>query len=264
MNALTTRPELRKKIVLLSITVIIEGVAFIFFWSVLRKAAAPDTQASLESHTSDALPNLLSDLNLILPISFLAILLGIACAFYLEEWLSATSWVRRLIESQIAFLTGIPSLLYGLLAVVIFFGYAGVFKATGTTFQQNTVLFYTETLIFILMVMPIATKITQEALRSVETSIRESAYALGANRWQVLTKQVVPRAFPQMLAGGCSAMSRAFTAAALLTSIHIWSYTTGLRGLPDRFMLFLAGALLLSNASSFLTEIYVPASTQQN
>ena len=196
--------------------------------------------------------------------SLLAILLGIVCAFYLEEWLSSTSWIRRFIESQVAFLTGIPSLLYGLLAVIIFFGYAGVFKATRTTFQHNTALFYTEMLIFILMVIPVAIKATQEALRSVETPIRESTYALGANRWQVLTQQVIPRAFPQMLAGGCRAMSQAFAAAALLTGIHIWSHTTGLRGLPDRFMLFLGGALLLSNASSFLTEIYVPASTQQN
>lgn len=259
-----SRPELRKKIVLLSITVIIEGVAFIFFWSFLRKTDAANMQVSSSSRLSDVLPSLLSDLNLILPISLLAILLGIACAFYLEEWLSATSWVRHFIESQTAFLTGISSVLYGLLAVVIFFSYAGVSKATGTTFQHSTVLFYTEALIFILMVIPVAIKTTQEALRSVETPIRESAYALGANRWQLLTKQVIPRAFPWMLAGGCKAMSRAFAAAALLIGVYTWSYTTGLRDLPDRFLLFLGGALLLSNASSFLTEIFVPASTQQN
>ena len=264
MNALMTPPELRKKIVLLSTTVIIEIVALIFFWNFLKKTDVTNRQTSTASGTSDGLPNLIGDLNFILPMSFLAILLGIVCAFYLEEWLSETSWIRRFIESQVAFLTGIPSLLYGLLAVVIFFGYAGVFTATEATLQHNTALFYTEALIFILMVIPVAIKATQEALCSVETPIRESTYALGANRWQVLTQQVVPRAFPQMLAGGCTAMSRALAAAALLTSIHIWSHTTGLRELPDRFILFLGGALLLSNASSFLTEIYVPASTQQN
>ncbi len=258
------RPELRKKIVLLSITVIIEGVAFIFLWSVLRETDTANTPVSSVSHTSEVLTRLLSDLNLILPISLLAILLGMACAFYLEEWLSATNWTRHFVESQTAFLTGIPSLLYGLLSVVIFFSYVGVFKTTRTMLQHNTALFYTEALIFILMVMPVAIKTTQEALRSVGTPIRESAYALGANRWQVLTKQVVPRAFPWMFAGGCRAMSRALAAAALLIGIYTWNYTTGLRGLPDRFMLFLGGALLLSNASSFLTEIYVPASTQQN
>lgn len=274
MNSLMMRPELRKKIVLLSITVIIEIIALIFFWNVLKKADVMNIQTSPASVTSDRLPNVLGDLNLILPISFLAILLGIACAFYIEEWLSATNWVRRFIESQVALLTGIPSLLYGLLAVAVLFGYAGVFKATlqnaegstlaGTPFQRNTGLFYTETLIFILMVMPVAIKTTQKALQSVETPIRESAYALGATQWQVLTKQVVPRAFPRMLAGGCRTMARAFAAAALLVAIQAWSYTTELRGFPDRFILFLGGALLLSNASSFLIEIYVPASTQHN
>lgn len=274
MNSLMTRPKLRKKIILLSITVIIEIVALIFFWNALKKTDVTNGQASPALGTSGGLPNLLGDLNLILPISFLVILLGIACAFYVEEWLSATNWVRRFIESQVAFLTGIPSLLYGLLAVAVFFGYAGVFKATlqnaegsalaGTPFQRNTALFYTETLIFILTVMPVAIKTTQTALRSVETPIRESAYALGATQWQVLTKQVVPRAFPRMLAGGCRAMARAFAAAALLVGIYAWSHTMELRGFPDRFMLFLGGALLLSNASSFLTEIYVPASTQHN
>ena len=269
-----TRPELRKKIILLSITVIIEVVALIFFWNVLKKTDAANMQALSASSTSDALPSLFSDLNLILLISFLAILLGIACAFYIEERLSATSWVRRFIESQVAFLTGVPSLLYGLLAVVVFFGYAGVFKATtqnaegsavaGATFQHNTALFYTETLIFILAVMPVAIKTTQKALRSVETPIRESVYALGATQRQVLTKQVMPRAFPRILSGGCRATARAFAAAALLVSIQAWSYTTGFRGFPDRFILFLGGALLLSNVSSFLIEIYVPASTQHN
>ena len=268
------RPELKRKIILLSITVLIEIVALIFFWNVLTKADVKNIQTSPAWGTSDGLPNLLGDFNLILPISFLAILLGMACAFYVEEWLSVTNWVRRFIESQVTLLTGIPSLLYGLLAVVVFFGYAGVFKATlqnaegsalaGTLFQHNTALFYTETLIFIFAVMPVAIKTTQKALRSVETPIRESAYALGATEWQVLTKQVVPRAFPRMLAGGCRAMARAFAAAALLISIQTWSYTTELRGFSDRFILFLGGALLLSNASSFLIGIYVPASTQHN
>ena len=264
-----TRPELRKKNTLQGITVIIAGFLFIFFWNDLKKTGTANIQTPLASRISGTLPSLLSDLNLILPISLLAVLLGIACAFYLEEWLPATSWVRRFIESQVAFLTEIPSLLYGLLAIAILFNYTGVFKEIGTSspvqnvnqsgleatlFQRNTTMFYTETLVFIFMVMPIAIKTTQEALRSVETPVRESAYVLGANQWQVLAKQVVPLAFPRMLAGACRAMSRALAAGALLIGIHIPGHTTGPRGIPDRFMLFLGGALLLSTISSFLKE----------
>lgn len=264
-----TRSELRKRIALQGIAFIIVGAVFIFLWNDLKKTGAANIQGSLVSRISGTLPNLLSDLNLILPISLLAVLFGIVCAFYLQEWLSATSWIRRFIESHVAFLTEIPSLLYGLLAIAILFNYAGVFKEIGTSppvqnanqpglevapFQRNTTVFYTEAFIFILMVMPVAIKTTQEALRSVATPIRESAYVLGANQWQVLAKQVVPLAFPRVLAGGCRAMSRALAAAALLIGIHIPSNTTGTRGIPDRFMLFLVGALLLSTISNFLKE----------
>ena len=269
----TTRPQLRKKIALQGTAFIIVGAAFIFLWNDLKKTDAANIQTSSASRISGTLPSLLSDLNLILPISLLAILFGVACAFYLEEWLSATSWVRRFIESHVAFLTEIPSLLYGLLAIAILFSYAGVFKEIGTSppvqnvnesglavvpFQRNTTMFYAEALIFISMVMPVAIKTTQEALRSVAIPIRESAYVLGANQWQVLAKQVVPLAFPRILSGGCRAMSRALAAAALLIGIHIWDHTTGPRGIPDRFILFSGGALLLSTVSNFLIEIYDP------
>ena len=268
----TTRPQLRKKIALQGTAFIIVGAAFIFLWNDLKKTDAANIQTSSASRISGTLPSLLSDLNLILPISLLAILFGVACAFYLEEWLSATSWVRRFIESHVAFLTEIPSLLYGLLAIAILFSYAGVFKEIGTSppvqnvnesglavvpFQRNTTMFYAEALIFISMVMPVAIKTTQEALRSVAIPIRESAYVLGANQWQVLAKQVVPLAFPRILSGGCRAMSRALAAAALLIGIHIWDHTTGPRGIPDRFILFSGGALLLSTVSSFLKGIGV-------
>lgn len=254
MNSLMRRPELRKKIVLQGITVIIVGAAFIFLWDDFKKIAAVNIQTSSGSRISGTLPNLLSDLNLILSISLLAVLLGVACAFYLEEWLSATNWVRGFIENQVAFLTEIPSLLYGLLAIVFLFTYTGVSGLEVIPLQRNSTLFFAEALTFILIVMPVAIKTTQEALRSVATPIRESAYVLGANQWQVLAKQVVPIAFPRMLAGACRAMSRALAAAALLIGIHIPGHTTGPRGIPDRFMLFLGGALLLSTISSFLKE----------
>lgn len=152
---------------------------------------------------------------------------------------------------------------------MILFGYTGIFKEIGTPppvqnvkeseleaifFQRNTAMFHAETLTFILMVMPVAIKTTQEALRSIATPIRESAYVLGANQWQVLAKQVVPIAFPRVFAGACHAMSRALAAAVLLIGIHIPGHTTGARGIPDKFMLFLGGALLLSTISSFLKE----------
>lgn len=208
---------------------------------------------------------LLNDLYIVLSISLLTVLFGIASTFYLEEWLPKTNWIRRLIESLVAILTGIPSVLYGILAIGIFFTDAGALKAIGifplpqhteaALFQRNTPRFYAGVLTFIVMVLPVTIKTTQDALRSVVTPIREAAYALGASQWQVLTKQVVPLAFTQMLAGGCRAMSRAFATAALLIGIYTWHYATEPGGISNRFILFLSIALFLTIFSSVLIEL---------
>ena len=254
-----------------SIALLTLVAVFIPVWNVLTKTHLSDVQTSSIASASDPLPNLLSDLYLFLSISFLAILLGITCAFYLEEWLPQTNWIRRLVESQVALFSGIPSLLYGLLVVTICLPYTGAFKAieaslsvenldvtplSATAFQGDTTLFYAAGLTFVLLVMPRAIKATQEALRSVPMPIRESAYALGASRWQVLMKHVVPLAIPRVLVGGCRAMSCALAAAALFIGIYIWGHTTQSGQMSSRFALFLGGALLLSILSSFLAERY--------
>ena len=267
MNSMTTRAARKQKIVLQSITFVILGVAFILMWNVLIKTRVVSMQAVSAAPLPNAMPtNLFSDLYLVLLMSFLAILFGIACAFYLQEWLPETNWVRRLIEGLVAILTGIPSLLFGILAIGIFFSYAGTLKMIGGSpvpqnaeaipVQHDTTLFYAGALTFILMVMPVTIRTTQGALRSVETPIREAAYALGASKWQVLMRQVMPLAFTRILAGGCRAMSRAFATAALLIGIYTWHYTTEAGGIPGRFMLFLSGSLFLSVFSSTLIEMY--------
>ena len=274
MNAMTTRAERKQKIVLQSIAFIILGVAFIFLWHELRKARTTSAQTASEAVLLSVLPSLFNDLYIVLPISLLAILFGIAFAFYLEEWLPATNWIRRLIESLVAILTGIPSLAYGILAILIFFSYADTLKEVGDlplpenieaiSSELKTTVFYAEALTFILMVTPLTIKTTQEALRSVATPIREAAYALGASQWQVLTRQVVPLAFTRMLAGGCRAMARAFATLALLIGVYTWHYTTDAGGMSSRFILFLGVALFLSVFSSSLTEVYDSHLAQHN
>ena len=266
MSSITTRAKRKQKIVSQGIAFIILGVTFIFIWHALKNARVTDGQPAPEAILLSALSALFNDLYLVLLISLLAILFGIAFAFYLEEWLSVTNWIRRLIESLVAILTGIPSLAYGILAILIFFGYADTVKEAIKAFplpenieaipsQIETTVFYAEALTFILMVMPLTIKTTQEALRSVATPIREAAYVLGANRWQVLTRQVAPLAFTRILAGGCRAMSRAFATAALLIGIYTWTYTTEPGEMSSRFIIFLSIALFLSIFSSTLIEM---------
>ena len=275
MNSMTTRAERKQKIVLQSIAFIILGIAFVGLWHELKNARATGGQPASEAILLSALSSLLNNLYIVLLMSLVAILFGIACAFYLEEWLPATNWIRRLIESLIAILTGIPSIAYGILAILIFFSYADTLKEAIEAFpisenieaipsQIETTLFYAEALTFILMVMPLTIKTTQEALRSVATPIREAAYVLGASQWQVLTRQVVPIAFTRILAGGCRSMSRAFAMAALLVGIYTWHYTTEPGGMSGRFILFLSVALGLSIFSSTLIWAHGSDSAQHS
>ncbi len=266
--------------VLQRITFILLGIVGIPVWNVLQKADAADTEAASALTPLNTLSPLLNDLYAVLSISFLAILFGIACAFYLQEWLPETNWIRRLVENVIAILSGVPSIFYGILATGIFFYSAGILKAIGVfpvpqniedgsaleliSFQNDTPVFYIAVLVFILMVMPITIQTTQAALGSVATPIREAAYALGASHWQVLRRQVIPLAFTRILAGGCRAMSGALATAALIIGIYIWRYTTDPGAFSNRFVLFLSGALFLSIFSSTLIKLYASASDRFN
>ena len=266
MNSMNTRAERKQKVVLQSTPFFIIGIAAGIAAILISNAVKKMDATNIQVVSPNALSMLINDLYIVLSVSLLAILLGIVCAFYLEEWLPKTNWVRRLIESHIAVLTGIPSVLYGILAISIFLSYAGTLKVIegappaqnteAIPFQRHTTLFLGEVLIFIFMVMPVTIKTTQEALRSVATPVREAAYALGAGQWQVLTRHVVPIAFTRMLAGGCRAMARAFATAALLIGTYVWHYTTETDGMSNRFLLFLGAALFLSVFSSTLVEIH--------
>lgn len=279
MDVMMTCAKRNRKFVSQSITFILLGVACIPIWNVLQKTHAADTEAASAVVPLNTLSSLLNDLYTVLLISFFAILFGIVCAFYLQEWLRETNWIRRCIENVVAILSGIPSIFYGILATGIFFSYAGTLKAIGilaaprntvnavlepVSFQRDTTVFYVGVLTFILMVMPMTIKATQAALRSVATPIREAAYALGASHWQVLRRQVMPIAFTRILAGGCRAMSGALATVALIIGIYTWQYTADPGEMPNRFVIFLSGALFLSIFSSILIKLYTTASAQSN
>ncbi len=276
MNVMTTCALRKQKLVSQIITFIFIGIVGAPISGVLQKTYAADTEAASAATPLNTLSPLLDDLYTVLSISFVAILFGIACAFYLQEWLPQTNWVRRFIESVVAILGGVPSIFYGILAIGIFFTDAGTLKTVGIvrgpqdigdgsalgplSFQYDTPVFYIVVLTFILMVTPMTIKTTQAALRSVATPIREATYALGASHWQVLRRQVIPIALTRILATGCRAMSSALATVALIFGIYIWQYTNGPREMSNRFILFLSGALFLSIFSSVLIKLCASAS----
>lgn len=106
--------------------------------------------------------------------------------------------VNRAVEVNISNLAAVPSIIYGLLGLALFVTFAGLSKsllAGGLTLA--------------LLVLPIIIIASREALRAVPVSIEQGAMALGATRWQAVSRQTVPAAFPGMLTGTILAMSRA-------------------------------------------------------
>ena len=142
----------------------------------------------------------------------LAVPVGVGAAVYLEEY-ADRGWWARLIEVNIANLAGVPSVIYGLLALGIFVRTLGF---------GRSVLAAAATLA--LLVLPVVILSSREALRAVPPSLREASYALGATRWQTVRHQVLPAALPGMLTGTILALSRAIGEAAPLIAIGALTY----------------------------------------
>ncbi|MCE2455905.1 MAG: phosphate ABC transporter permease PstA [Gemmatimonadetes bacterium] len=123
--------------------------------------------------------------------------LGVASSIYLEEY-APDNWVRRLIQTNITNLAGVPSIVYGVLGLALFVRFFAL---------ERSVLAGALTLA--LLVMPVIILSSQEAIRAVPGTIREAAYGLGATRWQVVSRQVLPMALPGILTGTILSLSRA-------------------------------------------------------
>lgn len=123
--------------------------------------------------------------------------LSVAAAIYLEEY-AGRSRLTRVIQTNIANLAGVPSIVYGILGLALFVRALGL---------ERSVI--SGALTLSLLIMPVIIMAAQEAIRAVPPTIREAAYGLGATRWQVVSRQVLPMALPGILTGTILALSRA-------------------------------------------------------
>ncbi len=136
-----------------------------------------------------------------------AIPVGVGAAIYLEEY-APRNWLTRVIQTNIANLSGVPSIVYGILGLALFVRAMDLGRSV-----------LAGSLTMALLVLPIIIIASQEALRAVPSSIREAAYAVGASRWQVVSRQVLPAALPGILTGIILALSRAIGETAPLIMI---------------------------------------------
>ncbi len=132
---------------------------------------------------------------------------GIAAAIYLEEY-APKNWVTGIIEINVTNLAGVPSIIYGLLALGLF-----VYKMN---LGQSIV---SAGLTLALLILPIVIVATREALRAVPRAIREAAYALGATHWEVTAHHVLPYSTGGILTGMIIGLSRAIGETAPIITI---------------------------------------------
>ena len=150
---------------------------------------------------------LLGTLWLISLTALVAVPTGIAAAIWLEEY-APRNWLTRVLETNLANLAGVPSIIYGLLGL-------GLFVRTLALGQSVLA----GALTMSLLILPIIVISGREALRAVPRSLREGAYAMGATRSQVIWRIVFPAAFGSTLTGVILALSRAIGEAAPLIMI---------------------------------------------
>ncbi len=136
-----------------------------------------------------------------------AIPLGVAAGVYLEEY-AKRNRLTTIIEVNIANLAGVPSIVFGLMALGIF-----VYKLS----LGQSIL--TAGLTLGLLVLPIIIVTTRESIRAVPQNIREGAFALGATKWQMIFHHVLPYSRGGILTGIIIALSRAIGETAPLITI---------------------------------------------
>ena len=154
--------------------------------------------------------------------ALLTIPIGVGTAIYLEEFASKSRF-NRLIQLNIANLAGVPSVIYGLLGLAVFvqFLFNGSRNVTAGALTMT------------LLVLPIVVIASQEAIKAVPSSYRDAAYAMGANRWQVVKMVVLPQALPGMMSGIILALSRAIGESAPILIISSLVWVTFVPASPD-------------------------------
>ena len=138
--------------------------------------------------------------------------IGIGAGLYLEEF-TKKNRISQFVDLNISNLAGVPSIVYGMLGLVIFVRW----------FELNQSVL-AGSLTMSLLILPVIIISTREALRAVPNTIRQAAFALGATRWQTVYAHVLPAAFPGILTGIILALSRAIGETAPLIMIGALTY----------------------------------------
>ncbi|WLR43951.1 phosphate ABC transporter permease PstA [Bacillus carboniphilus] len=163
----------------------------------------------LESGIKAALVGSLWLMAVVIPVS---LILGVGTAIYLEEYAKKNK-LTNFIQTNIANLAGVPSVVFGLLGLTVFVRVANFDRsilAGGLTLS--------------LLILPVIIVAGQEAIRSVPKDLREASYGMGATKWQTVYRIVLPAAIPGILTGSILAFSRAIGETAPLIVVGAYGF----------------------------------------
>lgn len=212
--------------------IFIRGVPYLS-WELLS------TETSYIRDTIGILPNLVNTLYIVLVTMVLVLPLGIGAAIYLTEY-AKNRWIVSAIEFAAEALTGIPSIIFGLVGMLLFtqlMGLGAGILAGGLT--------------LVMMILPTILRTTQESLKAVPQAYREGAMALGAGKWRMVRTVVLPNAIDGIVTGCILAVGRIVGESAAL----LFTAGFGLK-LQDFF------TSLRSSSATLTVALYVYASEQ--
>ncbi len=183
---------------------------------ILASASSDPLQAGVRTALLGSLWTILITLLVAFP-------LGVGAAIYLEEYASDT-WFNRVIMINISNLAGVPSIIYGMLGLLLFVRVlqpltSGAIFGVNDPATANGRTILSAGLTLALLVLPLIIINAQEAIRSVPESIRQASLGLGATQWQTIWHHVLPSALPGILTGAILAISRALGETAPLVVI---------------------------------------------
>ena len=194
------------------------------------------TQPSYIHDTIGVLPNILNTLYIVLVAMAVVIPLGVCAAVYLSEYATYRPLVR-LISFAVETLTGIPSVVFGLVGMLFFIqmmGFSAGVLSGGLTLA--------------VMVLPTIISNTLESLRTVPDAYREGALALGSGRWHMVRTVVLPNALDGIATGCILAVGRIVGESAALL------YTAGFGLVLNDFM-----TALQSSSATLTVALYIYA-----
>lgn len=175
------------------------------------------TSPSYLSGTIGILPDILNTVYLVLATLVFVLPLGVGAAIYLTEY-AKNKRIVAIIEYAAETLSGIPSIIYGLVGMLFFCQFLG--------FQTSIIA---GALTLVIMNLPTVMRTTQESLKTVPQSYREGAFGLGAGKWRVIRTVVLPGCIDGVITGCILSVGRILgESAALLFTAGVAHVVNGL------------------------------------